>query len=193
MFNHEHICLNYCYCSWVRIEQEETDQIREETRQRKSDSCSSINHFHSSILHSTTEHTSKLCYIHFPFILPPLCILKPASPTHAYFLLLYLCLLVALAPQMLCILLVCRKRRKGCIICTVQRDRHAESQMAGQTAGYSYANTERKPLLGKGSMHVQFPMMCHSIPNATCHAATQLPGHLNIADHDQPHVHPTHV
>ena len=123
MFNHEHICLNYCYCSWVRIEQEETDQIREETRQRKSDSCSSINHFHSSILHSTTEHTSKLCYIHFPFILPPLCILKPASPTHAYFLLLYLCLLVALAPQMLCILLVCRKRRKGCIICTVQRDR----------------------------------------------------------------------
>ena len=38
-------------------------------------------------------------------ILSSLCILKPAWPTHAYFLLLYFCLLV-LAPQMLCILLV---------------------------------------------------------------------------------------
>ena len=37
----------------VHIEEEETEQIREETRQRKSDSCSSINPF--------SEHTSKLC------------------------------------------------------------------------------------------------------------------------------------
>ena len=45
----------------IHIEEEEIERITDETRQCKSDSCSSITHFHSSILHSTTEHTSKLC------------------------------------------------------------------------------------------------------------------------------------
>ena len=40
-------------------------------------------------------------------------------------------------------------------------ERQTESQIAEQTAA-SYANTERKPLLGKGSMHLQFPMICHA-------------------------------
>ena len=42
-----------------------------------------------------------------------LCILKPAWPMHAYFLLLYLCSVVALTPQMLCILLVIDTERKS--------------------------------------------------------------------------------
>ena len=50
---------------------------------------------------------------------------------------------------------------------------------------------EAQTLCGNSSMHLQFHIMCHSIPHATYHAATQLPAHLNISDQDQPHVHPT--
>ena len=94
---------------------------RESEFERKSDNNNQIPvpakvHLHSSMLHSTTNTQENYARSTCPFTLSSLCIHLSlhtpiivclfARPMHAYFLSLYLCFLVALAPQMHCILLV---------------------------------------------------------------------------------------